>query len=282
MGARLAYLNGQMLDEAEARVPVTDRGFMLADGIYEVMRVYGGRPFALDRHLARLQRSAAQLELTLQPATEELGRLCLDLVQANSLQEGTVYLQVTRGAAPRAHAIPAELAPTTLILTSDRPLESAELRAKGVIAITVPDDRWARCDIKTIALTANVLAKSKAARAGAFEAIFVRDGAVTDAASSNVFAVIDGALLTAPKSNYLLAGITRDILVELAPANGLPIREEVFRLEALRRAEEIMVTSTTSEVMPVVELDGAPVGDGKPGPMARKLQELFEAYRCRA
>ena len=282
MGARLAYLNGQMLDEAEARVPVTDRGFMLADGIYEVMRVYGGRPFALDRHLARLQRSAAQLELTLQPATEELGRLCLDLVQANSLQEGTVYLQVTRGAAPRAHAIPAELAPTTLILTSDRPLESAELRAKGVIAITVPDDRWARCDIKTIALTANVLAKSKAARAGAFEAIFVRDGAVTDAASSNVFAVIDGALLTAPKSNYLLAGITRDILVELAPANGLPIREEVFRLEALRRAEEIMVTSTTAEVMPVVELDGASVGDGKPGRMARKLQELFEEFRCRA
>ena len=282
MGARLAYLNGQMLDEAEARVPVTDRGFMLGDGIYEVLRVYGGRPFALDRHLARLQRSAAQLELTLQPTTEELGRLCLDLVQANSLQEGTIYLQVTRGAAPRAHAIPADLAPTTLILTSDRPLESAELRAKGVTAITVPDDRWARCDIKTIALTANVLAKSKAARAGAFEAIFVRDGAVTDAASSNVFAVIDGALLTAPKSNYLLAGITRDILVELAPANGLPIREEVFRLEALRRAEEIMVTSTTSEVMPVVELDGAPVGDGKPGPMARKLQELFEAYRCRA
>ncbi|HEU0169324.1 MAG TPA: D-amino-acid transaminase [Chloroflexota bacterium] len=278
----LAYLNGQVLPLAEAKVSVLDRGFMLADGIYEVMRVYGGKPFALDRHMARLQRSAAQLELTLQPPAEELGRLCLELVRANGLQEGTIYLQVTRGTAPRAHAIPADLLPTTLILTSDRPVESAELRARGVTAITVPDDRWARCDIKTIGLTANVLAKSKAARAGAFEAIFVRDGAITDAASSNVFAVIDGALLTAPKSNYLLAGITRDILVELAQANGLPIREEVFRLEALRRAAEVMVTSTTAEVMPIIELDGAPVGAGTPGPLARKLQELFEDYRCRA
>ncbi|MDE3077304.1 MAG: aminotransferase class IV, partial [Chloroflexota bacterium] len=267
--------NGKIGPLEDASIRVDDRGFMLADGIYEVIRVYQGQPFMLDRHLHRLQRSASLLDLQLDPGPAEIERVCREMVALQGAEEATIYLQVTRGAAPRAHAIPPELKPTTVLMVSPFPTPDPARRL-GVAAITVPDDRWARCEIKTIGLTANVLAKERAVRAGAFEAIFVRDGYVTDGASSNVFAVLGGALLTPPRSNYILAGITRDLVLELAERASLRVLQQVFGMEDLRRAEEIMLTSTTSEVLPVIQLDAAAVGNGERGPICLRLQNLFD------
>ncbi len=276
----LVYLNGKVLPAAEATIPIDDRGFMLADGIYEVIRVSAGRPFLLHRHLARLQRSAALVQLTLDPGIEELERVCHDMVKRQGLMEASIYMQVTRGSAPRAHAIPHGLRPTTLVRVTAVADNSGTL-GKGVSAITVPDDRWARCDAKTISLIANVLAKQRAAEVGAFEAIFVRDGVITDAASSNVFAVFGSVLMTAPRSNYILAGITREVILELARAKSISVKEEVFRVEDLRKADEIMVTGTVTEIVPVTKLDGAAVGTGAPGPIYGRLQTLFDAFKAK-
>jgi D-alanine transaminase len=272
----LLYLNGRIVDEAEATVPINDRGFVFADGIYEVIRIFGGQPFELDRHLDRLERSANAVHLTLDPSAEQIGTIAEDLIARNGTDDGQIYIQITRGVAPRNPAIPKDVTPTTLVAVRPAPLPAAEILKNGGAAITVPDDRWARCDVKVIGLTANVLARSKAVEAGAYEAIFVRDGTITDAASCNVFAVFGATLMTAPCSNYLLWGVTRAVTLELAREDGIDALEQSFRIEDLREADEIFVTGTLSGIVPIVSLDGAVVGSGRVGPVTRRLMELYE------
>ena len=272
----LMYLNGEIVDERDAAISVNDRGFVFADGIYEVIRVFAGQPFELERHLDRLERSAAAIQLTLEPSAEEIGQIGLDLIDRNEADEAQIYIQVTRGVAPRNHAIPTSAEPTTLVAVRPALSPPADLLRSGAAAITVPDDRWARCDVKVIALTANVLARSKAVEAGAYEAIFVRDGYITDAASCNVFAVFGATLTTAPCSNQILWGITREVVLEQAREDGIDAQEASFRVEQLREADEIFVTGTSSGIVPIVTLDGATIGNGRVGPVTRRLMELYE------
>lgn len=272
----LLYLNGELVDEGDARVSVNDRGFVFADGIYEVIRVFDGRPFELERHLDRLERSAAALQLTLDPPADEIGRIAVDLIAREGAKEAQIYVQVTRGVAARGHAIPAQVTPTTLIAVRPALAPPDAVLRDGAGAITVPDDRWARCDVKVIGLTSNVLARSRAVQAGAYEAIYVRDGYVTDAASCNVFAVFGTTLTTAPCSNYILWGITREVVLELAREDGIDSLEASFRVEQLREADEVFVTGTNSGIVPIVTLDGAPIGSGRVGPVTRRLMELYE------
>jgi D-alanine transaminase len=272
----LVYLNGAYVDKAAARVSVDDRGFLFGDGVYEVTRALGGRLFAWDRHLRRLERGMRELELPWPRGLDAagLGAVSERLLRENGLAQGeaTVYLQLTRGGAgtPRAHVFP-DAAPTAYVAVSGFTPPDA-LRSRGAAAITVPDIRWARCDLKTIQLLPNVLAKQRAASAGAHDAVQVRDGVVTEGAATNVFVVVDAVLRTHPADHHILPGVTRQIVLELAHEVGIELREEPVRVTDLARAVEVFFTGTTTDVMPVVRLDGEAVGDGQPGPVARRLQ----------
>ncbi|MCS6803380.1 MAG: D-amino-acid transaminase [Chloroflexota bacterium] len=271
---QFVYLNGEIVPYAEARIPVEDRGFLFGDGIYEVIRIYHGRPFAFERHLERLRRSAEEIRLPLE--LERLRTDALELIARQGIPEATLYLQVTRGVAVRNHAFPSAVVPTVLMLVRPASPPGADLLEQGVRCLTVPDDRWARCSIKSINLLPNVLAKQRAVEAGCYEAIYLRDGFMTEGSSSNSWAVFGGELWTAPKSNYILGGITRDILLELARADGIPVREEPVAGSRLPDADELLISSTTSEVLAVVELDGRPVGSGRPGPVWKRLYQLLQ------
>jgi D-alanine transaminase len=271
----LVYLNGAYLDGPAARVSVEDRGFLFGDGVYEVIRALGGRLFAGDRHLRRLERGMRELELGWPQGLDAAGIRAVGerLLRENGLLEGeaTVYAQITRGAAPRTHVFPAPGTPPTVYVATAPFAPRDELRARGAAAILVEDLRWARCDLKTIQLLPNVLAKQRAAQADAFDAIQVRDGAVTEGANTNVFAVVDGVVRTHPLGPRILAGITREIVLELAGELGIPVREEVIRVAELVQAAELFLTGTTTDVMPVVRLDGRLVGTGRPGPVAQQV-----------
>ncbi|MCC6174121.1 MAG: D-amino-acid transaminase [Chloroflexi bacterium] len=272
------YLNGEIVDEQDAKISINDRGFVLADGIYEVIRVFDGAPFLFDEHLTRLERSAAALRLTLDPSAAEIGRIAVDLLARRGLDEAQIYIQVTRGVAPRAHGFPsATVKPTTLVAVHPAISPAPELLKSGGAAITLPDDRWARCDVKAIGLTANVLARQQAIEAGTYEAIFVRDGSVADGSSSNVFSVFGTTLATAPCTNYVLWGVTRDLILALAREDGIDVMEASFRVEQLREADELFVTGTNSGIVPIVTLDGETVGGGRVGPLTRRLMALYEA-----
>lgn len=270
----LAYVNGEFVPLDRAVVSVEDRGFLFADGIYEVIRVYDGRPFRLEDHLRRLEASARAIELPLPVPAAEIGRLAEELLARNGHREATIYIQVTRGPAPRHHLFPENPRPTLVIWTREHAGPSRQMVEEGVAAITVPDTRWAYCSVKTVGLLPNVLARQQAHRQGAYEAIFVRDGVVTEATSSNVFAVIGGVVRTFPVEN-ILPGVTRTVVLELLQRRGVPVREEGVPLEEFRRAQEVFLTGTTTEVCGVVRLDGRPVGDGRVGPVTRALQEDF-------
>jgi len=277
----LAYLNGQYVDRATAAVSVDDRGFLFGDGVYEVTRARGGRLFEGERHAARLRRSMADLGLALPQGVtvESLNDVAVKLLAENGLAgEALVYFQVTRGVAPRTHQFPAAGTPATVYVSVGAFTPPDSYRTRGVTCVTYPDIRWLRCDLKVVNLLPNVLAKQEAVTKGAYEAIFVRDGVVTEGASTNVFAVVDGEVRTHPKSNLILPGITRDVLVELARAEGIAVREEPMRLEDLQRAPELFLTSTMNDVMPIVSLDGRPVGDGRPGRVTNRLAEIFAAH----
>lgn len=271
----LVYLNGAYIDKAAAQVSVDDRGFVFGDGVYEVIRALGGRLFASDRHLRRLERGMRELELRWPDGLDAagLGAVGERLLQENRLTDGeaTVYAQITRGVAPRTHAFPPPDTAPTVYVAASRFRPPDELRAGGATAITVEDLRWGRCDLKTIQLLPNALAKQRAAGAGAFDAIQVRDGVVTEGANTNVFAVVDGVARTHPADRRILAGITREIVLELARELGLPAREEPVAQSDLSRASEVFLTGTTTDVMPVVQLDGRPVGSGRTGPTAQRL-----------
>jgi D-alanine transaminase len=277
----VVYLNGEYLPLDQAKVSVEDRGFLFGDGIYEVVRYYGGRPFHLDAHLGRLQHSADGAQLPLAPAVASLAGIMERLLAENNLQDTNMYIQCTRGAArPRTHAFPAK--PQPLLLVMPQPLYAVppEARTHGVRAITTPDLRWGRCDIKSIMLLPNVMAKTQARDAGAFEAILVRDGVVTEGCSTNIFAVLDGTLVTHPTGAHILGGITREVVLRLGVDLRLQARESPFTQTDIYRAQEVFLTSTTAEVLPITEIDGRSVAHGEAGPVTLRLHEKFgEAAR---
>lgn len=274
-----AYLNGSFMPLEEARLPVLDRGFIFADGVYEVIPVYSRHPFRLREHLRRLQNSLDGIRLPNPHDDAEWGRLIQEIINRNAPEDQGVYLQVTRGVAKRDHAFPKGVPPTVFIMSNPLATPSPEQVARGVAAITASDYRWLRCDIKSVALLANCLLRQLAADVGAAETVLIRDGFLTEASVSNVFMAKDGILLTPPKSHLMLPGITYDVVLELAAAHRVPHQvREITELE-LRAADEIMLTSSTKEVLAVTTLDGKPVGNGSPGPVFRELHRLYQEFK---
>lgn len=268
----LVYLNGEFVPYESARVPVEDRGLQFADGVYEVVRYYEGRPFRMQQHLSRLVRSAAGIELPL-PPIEEIRHAMDSLVERQGLSDATVYLQITRGPAPRAHGLIPDPTPTVIAIA--RPARSVRPRP-ALRVLTVSDDRWARCYLKTTALLPNALARERARRLGADDAIFVRDGFLMEATASNVFLVMKGRLLTPPLTNYILAGITREAVLELAASEGIPCAEDPISAHLIYQADEVFITGTNSELGLVVAVDGRTIGSGEPGPIFQRLLAAFD------
>ncbi|KPJ93709.1 MAG: cytochrome C [Gammaproteobacteria bacterium SG8_11] len=275
------YLNGDFLPEEDACVSVLDRGFIFGDGVYEVIPAYGRRPFRLQGHLERLQNSLDGVRINNPHSADEWQYLIQKIIEANEGEDQSVYLQITRGIAKRDHAFPSDAKPTVLIMSNPLSGANAELQKSGVAAITTEDIRWIYCHIKAICLLPNVLLRQKAIDAQSAEAILIRDGLATEGAASNLFIVHDGIIRTPPKGPLLLPGITRDLVIELAAENHIPY-EEANILEAdLTRAEEIWLTSSTKEILAVTQLDGQPVGTGKPGPMWERMYGLYQQYKQR-
>ncbi|CAK0750995.1 D-alanine aminotransferase [Gammaproteobacteria bacterium] len=279
----IVYLDGRFLPLDQARVSVLDRGFLFGDGVYEVVPAYGGHLFRLTEHLNRLENSLSEIRCTNPLGREQWSLLLSDLVARNGNGDLSLYLQVTRGVGPnRDHAFPMGVPPSIFAMATPLLPLPADKRQNGVSAILAEDIRWGRCNIKTITLLANVLLRQQAIDAGAFEAILVRGAQVTEGAASNVFIVHDSALITPPKGPLLLPGITRDLVLELAAADGIPAREDTLVVEDLRRADEVWITSATREVVAIVTIDGTPVGTGHPGPLYRRMMELYQAFKEQA
>jgi D-alanine transaminase len=273
----IGLIDGKIIGLGEKVLEIQDRGYQFGDGVYEATRVYNRRPFALDLHLERLRRSLGELRIPAPYPFEELAKFHDLLIETSGIGEGSVYLQITRGVAPRAHVFPDHAAPR-LTMTIQPVTPNYDLRASGAKAIFVPDERWLRCDIKSINLLANVLAKQRATEAGAFEAIQVRDGRVTEGSLSNFFVVKDGVLRTHPTNHLILRGISRTVILErLVPKLNLTVVEEPFDVAFAKNADEAFVTATVTEIMPIISLDGTRVGSGKPGPIARRLMEALNA-----
>jgi D-alanine transaminase len=270
------YLNGEYLPLSEAKVSVLDRGFLFGDGVYEVIPAYNGRLFRFEDHIVRLNNSLAGIRLELSKSVEEWLAILQPLLEGD--KDEYIYLQITRGYAPkRDHGFPEQVVPTVFAMGSE--IKPFAGRVTGIKAVTLEDTRWQRCNIKATALLAHLLLRQEALDQDCGEAILIKNGYVTEGAASNLFAVIDGELITPPKSNEILAGITRDVILELAEANDIVCREDIIALEGLQNASEIWVTSSTREIVPVVELDGVAVGDGKPGPVFGKMDQLLQAYK---
>jgi D-alanine transaminase len=270
------YLNGDYMPLEQARIPVEDRGFLFGDGVYEVVRLYGGRTFRLDAHLRRFVHSAEGTRLPLLETVEKLPGIIEQLKVENNCADGEMYIQYTRGSAhPRTHNFPPVVRPTLLVMPLEMRQPAPQMYAEGVPAITLPDLRWRRCDIKSTMLVPNAMAKQQAREEGAWEAIFVRDGVVTEASSMNVFAVTAGQLATHPADADILGGITRQTVLSVAGELGLSVREEAFTPEQMLAADEVFLTGTTSEVLPLTRIDGQLIADGRPGPMTRRLHDAF-------
>ena len=277
---RTVYLNGEWLPLGEARISVLDRGFMLGDGVYELIPVYQRKPFRLDGHLRRLQRSLDGIRLA-NPLTDAQWREVIgQVIAGHEADDLSVYLQVTRGAAPRDHAFPANTPPTVLVMGSPMSRPDPAQFEHGVCAVSAEDIRWHRCDLKTLNLLPNVLAKQKAVEAGCVECLMFRDGVLSEGAASNIFVVKNGVLLAPVKDHRVLPGVTYDVVLELADANGLPYEVRDISEAEVRGADELWLTSSSREVQAIVELDGRPVGSGKPGPVYRRLYALYQDFKA--
>jgi D-alanine transaminase len=274
-----AYLNGRFLPLADAKVSVLDRGFVFGDGVYELVPVYSKKPFRLDEHLRRLQGSLDGIRLTNPHAPDAWRELILQLVARQDFADQSVYIQVTRGVAPRDHAFPAGVSPTVFMFTQPLVTATPEQKAAGVCAVTAVDNRWLRCNIKAISLLANVLMRQQAVDSGCAEAVMLRDGFLTEGAASNIFVVKEGVLLTPPPSSLMLTGVTYDVVLELAAAHGIAHEVRAIAEAEVRSADELWMTSSTKEIMPIVKLDDAPVGAGVPGPLARQMDALYQAFK---
>jgi D-alanine transaminase len=268
--SELIWVNGEIMPLADARISPEDRGFQFADGVYEVIRLYNGKPFTLDAHLRRLEKSAAGIQLALPAIAANLKTEIARFLARVPLRDGMIYLQLTRGESPRNHVFP-ESKPTLLFYTRPLPPLPDPASAEGVKLLPVADERWKRCWIKSIALLPNVLAKNQAIAAGADEAVFIDNGIVTECAASNIFAVIAGRLVTHPVGSKVLPGITRDLLLETAPKIGIAIEERGFREEEALSADELFITSTTREISWVKLWNERRIGKDRVGPVTLKL-----------
>src|SRR5438477_8701829 len=276
------YLNGRFLPLDDAKISVLDRGFIYGDGVYELIPVYARQPFRLRQHLARLQRSLDGIRLANPHPDAKWERIIGELIGRMPFENQGVYFQVTRGVAKRDHAFPADAAPTVFMMSNPLSLPSAEQIERGVAVITAKDERWLHCDLKTISLLGNVLARQRAVDAGAIETVLFRDGHLTEASASNVLIVQKGVIVAPPKDNQILPGITYDAAFELAREGGLPVEiRPVSREEALM-ADEMWLSSSTKEILPVARIDGRPYAGGIPGPVFRRMYALFQASKPRA
>lgn len=273
------FLNGEFLAAEQAKVSVFDRGFLLGDGVYEVIPVYAGKCFQLSGHLIRLQASLDGVRMKNPLSIKEWQTMIEKLVERNGGGEQSVYLQVTRGVAPRDHIFPEGIHPTSFAMSN--PLQSLpeKYKTEGIAAITLPDIRWQNCNIKAITLLPNSLLKQQAQDAGAQEALLIRDGYLTEGAASNAYAVIEGTIYTAPKDEKVLPGITREVVLELAANNDIPVIEQAVSEEQLKQAQEVWVSSSTKEVLPVTTLDGEAVGEGVPGPVWKQIDTLYQQFK---
>ncbi|HEX2493603.1 MAG TPA: D-amino acid aminotransferase [Steroidobacter sp.] len=277
----ICYLNGEYAPLREARLSPLDRGFLFADSVYEVLPVFKGRMFRFREHFDRLARSLNEIRMTSPHTHEQWLAILEELIRRNGGADMYVYVQVTRGIEfGRNHAFPACTSPTIFAMASPLPTLTPEQRTGGLIAITVEDFRWGRCDIKTTALLANVLMKQQAAEAGANEAIIVRDGEVLEGASSSVFIVIDGCIVTPPNTRRILQGTTRDAVIEIA-ADAERVEIRSVSVEEMMSATEVWISAATRDVLPITRIDGRPVGEGRPGPVWRGMSAAFESLRVR-
>ncbi len=276
---RIAYVNGAFVPLAQARISPLDRGFLFADGIYEVSAVLEGKLVDNDSHLARLKRSVGEIGLGLPVTLDELVELERELVRRNSLTEGVVYMQVTRGVADRDFTFPKDATPTLFMFTQEKSILASRAAETGIRVKSVPDLRWARRDIKSVALLAQVLAKQEAAEAGCQEAWMIEDGFVTEGGSSSAFIITAAdVVVTRPNSTAVLPGCTRRALLALAGEGAITVEERAFTLDEALAAKEAFIASASSFVQPVVAIDGKLIGDGTPGPLSRRLREIYIAF----
>lgn len=275
--SHIAYVNGRYVRHREAAVHIEDRGYQFADGVYEVCGIQGGRLIDETRHLDRLERSLAELRIPMPVTRAALNHLLRETVRRNRVRDGIVYLQVTRGVAPRDHSFPKSLRPSIVITAKRIDPAKLEKARTGVAVVTRPDERWARRDIKSVSLLPNILAKQSAREAGAYEALLVDDrGFVTEGSSTNAWIVdAQGRLITHPLDRDILNGVTRQVLVEAAKVDGIELVERPFNVEEARDAAEMFLSASSVPVIPVIRLDGNPVGEGKPGPVGARLRAAY-------
>jgi len=281
MSEQTVFLNDEYLPLAEAKISVLDRGFIFGDGVYEVIPAYGGRLFRLTEHLRRLQDSLDAIRLSNPHSQDEWQLICENLLLQNGKHDQSVYLQISRGVAHRDHAFPPQTKPTVFAMANRLVAPDPHFLQTGIEALSLPDNRWQHCNIKSISLLANILLRQRAMDEQAMEAILIRDGLVTEGAASNVFIVEKGVIKTPLKDHHLLPGITRDLVVELAQNNQLACIETQISENELRQADEVWLTSSTKEILPVTTLNHQPVGEGRPGPVWQKMYNIFQAYKAK-
>lgn len=275
------FVNGDFIASDQATVSVFDRGFLLGDGVYEVIPVYAGRCFKLAGHLNRLQNSLAGVKMANPYKDEEWETLLDTLIIRNGGGDQALYLQVSRGVAPRDHVFPENVGSSVFMMTNPLQARSEQVKTQGIKAVTLADSRWQRCDIKAISLLPNSLLKQEAKEAGADEALLIRDGFMTEGSASNSYAVFDGVIYTAPKNNHILPGITRDAVLSLAKQAGIEVVEEAVSEARLVGADELWVSSSTKEVLPITTLNGQGVGLGKPGKVWQQIDALYQQQKRR-
>ncbi|MFV2055510.1 MAG: D-amino acid aminotransferase [Thiohalomonadales bacterium] len=275
----LVYLNGEYLAEEEARVPVLDRGFIFGDAIYEVIPSYGGQPFRLEEHLRRLRNNLQDVRISNPLTNKQWSDIFTAVMAQNGDKDQALYCQVTRGVAPRDHALPGDIAPTIFVMANIMQPISADLLKKGIGVITCADIRWANCHIKTTSLLANVLLRQQAIDKGAMEAILIRDGYVTEGAASNVYIVKNGVIITPPKGPTLLPGITRDLLLELAASHNMEYREADVLEQEFLNADEAWLSSSLKELLPITTINGRKLAQTQPGPVWHELYGYFQQFK---
>lgn len=271
--SRIVYVNGSYLPEEQATISIFDRGFIFADGIYEVSAVINSKLVDVEAHMARLERSCAEIRLALPWTRTEIIGIHHELMKRNKLTSGGIYLQVTRGAADRSFTFPAEAKPSLVLFTQARPMNRDV--SKGYKLLSMPDLRWKRRDIKSVGLLAQVLAKQAAAEAGCDEALMIEDGVITEGGSSTAWIVKGRTLVSRPLSTAVLAGITRKAMLTYVAESGFDFEERAFTLQEALEADEVIITAATALVMPATEIDGQPIGGGQPGPVARRLRDIY-------
>jgi len=280
MNTQTVYLNGDFMPIDEARIPVLDRGFIFGDGVYEVVPVYGGRPFRWARHLARLERSLRKIRIPDPLDAGQWATLVDMLVARHPWPDQFVYMQVTRGVAKRDHAFPKDVQPTVFAMASELQLPTPSLLATGVAAVSLPDERWLNCDIKSTSLLGNVLARQAAIEAGAAECVMFRDGFLTEGSASNLWVVRNGKVFGPPNDRLVLEGIRYGLMGELCEQAGLPFEIRRIPRAEVFAADELLLTSATREVLAITRLDGRPVGSGEPGPVWRQLHQAYQQAKA--